>query len=434
MNSPRSAHASGFTLIEVLIGMLVLALALLGLAAFFPVVVREQRLAVDKVDGLAAQRSGLAIVAEQRDLNLPIEFDIYDQGRVTLPDRLPARVNTTNVTSNALFGAAFVRGWNVWAESWRTDSAPFVFSPEVPPAGFPSGSRWGWDWTWNNLARASQRAYFDRGIFTIGWNEDRVLSGNAAESFDRLPSWVRRGLQSRYPTLAYVPADEAYDLAPGRTGGKLTGGKVYFRPIELRPIDRMLSVRDRRMVWDIVARRVEGTTLQAVMFVRTIDPNIRVPSNSTLDAEVRAGRILPVAADNDGRPTLDGKAGRYSRPVFMDVVEVRQSRANGPWDLLILQPNGGRDDRATEAQRDYAKLPGQKLVDNAGTIHTVVGPGKQRLDNGTITDVANSVLIEAPVSESYARRVNGMAAADREIEVVFTTQIPAAVSVFNPVK
>jgi prepilin-type N-terminal cleavage/methylation domain-containing protein len=45
------AGRRGFTLLEVLIGVLVLSLALLGLAAMFPVVVRTQRIARDTVVG-----------------------------------------------------------------------------------------------------------------------------------------------------------------------------------------------------------------------------------------------------------------------------------------------------------------------------------------------------------------------------------------------
>ena len=46
-----SGRVRAFTLLEVLIGVLVLALALLALAAVFPVVVRTQRIARDTVVG-----------------------------------------------------------------------------------------------------------------------------------------------------------------------------------------------------------------------------------------------------------------------------------------------------------------------------------------------------------------------------------------------
>jgi prepilin-type N-terminal cleavage/methylation domain-containing protein len=46
---PRRTTRAGFTLVEVLMGVLILALALLGLAAVFPVVAREQRLARESI-------------------------------------------------------------------------------------------------------------------------------------------------------------------------------------------------------------------------------------------------------------------------------------------------------------------------------------------------------------------------------------------------
>jgi type II secretory pathway pseudopilin PulG len=54
--------SGGFTLLEVLIGVLVLALALLGLAAMFPVVVRTQRIARDAVVGTGIVEAAEATV------------------------------------------------------------------------------------------------------------------------------------------------------------------------------------------------------------------------------------------------------------------------------------------------------------------------------------------------------------------------------------
>ncbi len=52
-----SPQARAFTLVEVLMGVLILSLALLGLAAVFPVVAREQRLARESINGSSAMNS-----------------------------------------------------------------------------------------------------------------------------------------------------------------------------------------------------------------------------------------------------------------------------------------------------------------------------------------------------------------------------------------
>lgn len=54
-SSPTPRRA--FTLVEVLMGVLILSLALLGLAAVFPVVAREQRLARESINGSSAMNS-----------------------------------------------------------------------------------------------------------------------------------------------------------------------------------------------------------------------------------------------------------------------------------------------------------------------------------------------------------------------------------------
>jgi prepilin-type N-terminal cleavage/methylation domain-containing protein len=71
----------GFSLVEVLIAIFVLALGLLGLAAVFPAVVRQQRAASDAVQGISMQRSiedflkGHALLAQSNEEDA--------QGRVT---------------------------------------------------------------------------------------------------------------------------------------------------------------------------------------------------------------------------------------------------------------------------------------------------------------------------------------------------------------
>ncbi|MEK6701819.1 MAG: prepilin-type N-terminal cleavage/methylation domain-containing protein [Planctomycetota bacterium] len=62
---------AGFTLVEVLIGVLVLSLALLGLGALFPVVLREQRMARETVVGVSVQRSAAAYFENSGGLNPP---------------------------------------------------------------------------------------------------------------------------------------------------------------------------------------------------------------------------------------------------------------------------------------------------------------------------------------------------------------------------
>src|SRR5690606_122403 len=90
-----------------------------------------------------------------------------------------------------------------------------------------------------------------------------------------------------------------------------------------------------QFVWDFAARRVrtelgEPRKIQVVLFVRRIDPNIRVPRGEnpstnrpyTLYDVLAAGTALPVAVDRgDGLPVPNGNPAdhAYAAPQVLEV-------------------------------------------------------------------------------------------------------------------
>ena len=340
-------HRPAFTLVEVLMGILILALALLGIGAVIPVVVRTQKIATDATLSVSIANGAESLLARRADLN-----------RLTP------------------IGGGGRQGWGVW-----------LLDPNWSPACAPVGTA------------APSDAYL--------W--ETFLTGGAPE----------------------------LDPATGRIYLQFSGGT----PVAIEVADRFGPPRNSagiapQFVWDFIARRVrtglnEPHQIQLAIFVRRIDPNIRVPNGLTIYEVLsgfRAGtlavlsapdRRLPVAVATAppataGLPSLNG-LGDYAAPLVLDLEDT------------CLDPQ--RRDRirtirtsVTPAEFSVATQVGQKWVDNLGNIYTVRGVDPR--------DAAGEwVLIDPPVPSWVRDITTGTAGETAVRQVAFVPHVPAAVSV-----
>ncbi len=341
MYASSDRSRSGFSLIEILISVLILALGLLGLGALFPVVLREQRIASENIQGVLVANNTRAMLA-QMDLN-------------------------------AL----------------------------LPTSGPPNRDVWS-NWRWR---QSNGTAELDKNPYQYGqWYVADVDADGAAEFGDRnSTSAIRLPLAVR--------------LHPSDGGDK---GRPQF-------------------VWDIAVHRVSDFVagnssltdpLQAVIFVRRIDPRIRVGPGRTLrqvligDGISAGERRLPVGRQNGSTflPTLDGTDGsgglRYSTPVTAD---------RGT-DFDIIPGDGkyvvGVDIRQANGKGGLMAQPNQRLVDNLGNVYTV-----EAIEQDPATISRSRLRINPPIASPLTEA--GPVTRPRVVSFVFTPQVPAAVAVME---
>lgn len=353
----------GFSLIEVLIAVLILALGLLGLGALFPVVIREQRLGTEATLGVIAATSARS---ELEGLDLPPGF----------------------------------------YQNWRE-------SPFNPPSVFP---------VVGDLPRRTQQT-------------PNVIPGE----------WM----------VPYVaPAQGTLFLGHGDTSANPPDGGLKQIKVYDRLYPRDLPGVQPQFVWDVAVQRVvdgfeldpnwvpppyvagDATpdALRFVIFLRRIDPRIRVAPGQTLlsvltDKSLPAAqRRVPVGYDavND-IATLDGLGAtngpNYSTPLTVGI-QFRYDPADNDLkfrDRLFLR---GGVSQAERRRWLHVKQVNQKLVDNLGNQYSVVGWGKVGNDE--------FVQVNPPVPNYVTVQMSSEnGGSDRIRQVVFTPQLPAAVIVWE---
>jgi len=412
----------GFTLIEVLIGVLILALGVLGLGAIIPVVVRQQQLAADATLGIATAN------AAKGDLLRTPGFDPGSSGLTVWDAFLD---NNTNLNSQWSRDGQ----WEQWPLSSRVLQNYLYTSPLSR-----QNVRW--------------RYTFDGDDGRMAWNA--TIQAEVWNSTLVPPRWENQGpVVNR--AFALPVASRMWPNASGQPIEVTDPGTDPYRP---------------QFVWDIVCRRVppdaaeragqgpgvlarSAGTIEVALFVRRIDLSIRVrratvgnPARPLTLWDVVSGwtggvrtasndRCVPVAMDRPtttssnrtsvvGLPTNRGNltpgVRYYAEPIYLGATFDPQY----PDQIRLNLPN------TNDNRWRLASQPGQKLVDNLGNIYTVRGPSEDTTGFGAVTVIVDPP-IPAWVPDPFSLDPVGLVGLNpaKLNQVVFTPQIPAAVSVFT---
>lgn len=345
MNTSTS-KIRGFTLIEVLLGVLILGLGLLGLASVFPLVVKQQRAAQDTVLGVAAASGAEAVLRGHSVLNDP----------------------------------SGLKGWASFSKDLHAAARGNV--------GFKS--------LWEDVLEAK--------------TEKLRIYGTV----DKIGSKV--GEPGSFRLL-------------GSTGSSLNPEVVIYTSDRLLPQGPGVTPQ---YVWDAVpilaspavsALAPEFSPLRVAVFIRRIDPGIRIPANSTLTEEISSGNAIAVAVDNDGYPTFSGQ-GKYAVPIVAEPLQAHQRYGINTAPYTVIEFNASRP-----AVLVALRQVGQQIIDTDGNIYQVVAIPDEKNVNYTSD---RAVVISPPLAPQTVRSINGGGGATAgAVQFLVSPVVPASVEVLT---
>ena len=306
----RAASTRGFTLIEVLIAIVVLAFGLLGIVAVFPAVIDVQRRAQDAVLGGALAASAEAELRGsifETDSRSWISWKVGDDNEGTPEIAQAARFDPTGV--------------------FRFDQ---YFSSEGRALGLTPASRvdflWETDWTWRGQEAATLTELRTEGTLRLG-------GGLGMNGFPRLP----------VVGDAFIETTSDDDSPGIGIGERLLPGDGSESP--------------PRYIWDVVVRRVDAgigeirpdgrsrdvtsadlprLPIEVAVFVRPIDRGIRVPPGLTLRDVLRGYSI----DENGAQQELDERTWFVSNVERLQAVRKTEPQKDNRGDCHTHAQNG----------------------------------------------------------------------------------------------
>lgn len=407
-----STQNRGFTLLEVLIAVVVLAFGLLGVVAVFPAVIDVQRRSQDAVLGgsLAASAEALinSSVLDSESLDWIDWEDVRLDGSAAEVRRFPARELLTNSLAISAAGA------------------PDFVDGEVEI-----------DFLWDSLTDID-------GTITVG-------GGFAGSSLFFDASREALAPEQQLLPAGAITFDVGQRLLPDEASGDTPR---YIWDLLVRRVDIGIGVPedDDRSSVRVPIARVSELPIEVMVIVRPVDRGIRVPAGLTLRDTLRGYRIeqaengdvsrvalndrdrrFPVAVNpNNGAVPQPGIAfadgGRYSAPIVGRALpsggEFRTSFQFRAGDRrirreVIFQNRRPSDPpliiQQRDAEREFAQI-GQLFVSDGGAVHRVTRVATE-LDASGGDDVFR-VEFEPPLPAGWR-------------QIVFTPQVPADIRVIR---
>jgi len=366
----------------VLLGIIILAIGLLGLASVFPLVVKQQREAQDTVVGVSAARAAESYLTQHRGY---FDTNINDMVGLNAP------------SGKSGWGAL---SWALYKTAWdnRSDDYGLVRWSRL----FDDGNQYKTailgtqaEKDAGNIKGAMYFPRYENGAMTPG-------RGFAIKPFDRLiPT----------PSATTNPIF-VWDIIP-----------MLATPIDTTPTNQIISQT--------------ALPLRVTVFVRRIDQGIRLPydeltkTTMTLGDAISQGKVLPLGSDADGMPTQNGM-GEYPKYFYPSVqTAYRRFGADaGPFNVIRFK------EAANSTAVAAARQVGQQLVDVEGNIYTVVAlPDESGSDIPYANDLDRSVVIEPGLPTGYLQSTTSKSKmsdvrSGHVLELLCTPQIPATVTTF----